>query len=416
MTKTSPRRRRSRALALALSGLGVGGAWAQEFNRDLDRQQPVRVGEAALYPSLRVDYLVDDNIGLRSEDEVDGSAVVVSPRLDFVADRRQLALRVYYAGAYSQGSEDSVDWADHELGLSVDAAFDARRRASLRLSTQRQHESLGLELTRGQGDLFDESVRSNDTRLEGRFTYGAESARGNLAAGLRLGDLSYVNLSSVTDGRDYSFVQPFAQFGYRISGATRAVIEVSFASLDFEADADDRDQVNVGAGVQFSPTGKIRGGFLLGVSSADYADAAVEDDSTFSASADLDWLVREYATIGLRLSREFDNLTPTTTVAGEGQSVRTGLRLLWDQNWSERFDTNAFVQLTDVTRACPELPTSTVSGGVEFGLSVRRWLEVGASAALSSRGADACAGVADDVGDDLDFDRTVLGVHVRVTL
>ena len=412
---TTPPRHRPRAFALALCGLGglcVGGAWAQ----DLDGQQPVRVGDAALYPALRIDYLVDDNVGLRSDDEVDGTAVVVSPRLDFVADRRLLELRAFYSGRFSQGSLDPLDYADHTLGIGVDAEFDARRRASVSLAVARNHQDLGLELTRGRADEFDEAVELNDTVFDARFTYGANDARGNLVGGLRLGDVSYTNLSAVTDGLDYTRVEPYAQFGYRLSGATRAVLEVGFGSYDF-ADGDaDRDETNVGAGVRFAPSGKLRGAFLLGVSNADYANDAVDDESAFTASADIDWLVREYATISLDLSRAFDNLSPRATEAGEGQSIRTETRLGWNHSWSDRFATSAFVRLVDVARACPELPTTTGSAGGEFGLSVRRWLTLGASASWVTRTSDDCPNVSGEAEEAFDFDRTVLGAYVRATL
>ena len=419
---TTPPRRRSRASALVLSGLlgvlsGPGASGARAQDAELERQQPVRIGDAALYPSLRVDYFVDDNVGLKSRDEVDASAVVLSPRLDFVADRRTLTLSASYAGEFSRSDEGALEYDDHRLGLDAGAEFDARRRASASLALERDHQDLGLEFTRGRGDDFDEPVIVNDTSFDGRFTYGASAARGNLVGGLRLGDVSYTNLSTVTDGRDYTRVEPYGQFAYRLSGATRAVLQVGFGAFDFDRDIDDRDELNVGAGISFAPTGKLRGGFLLGVSRADYADAAVETQSAFAASADIAWFVREYATISLDLSRAFDNLSPTVqSDDGERQSIRTSARLSWDHAWSERFGTSAFVRLVDVSRPCPLRQTTTGSGGVEFDLSVRRWLEFGASAALSSRGADACPGDAEGDADDLEFDRTVLGVHVRATL
>ena len=417
---TTPPRRRPRAIALVLGGLsgwGAGGAWAQ----DLERQQPVRIGEAALYPSLRVDYLVDDNIGLRADDEVDGSAVLVSPRLDFLADRRQLELRAFYAGQYSRGSEDPLDWADHVVGASLDAEFGARRRAGLSLTVRRGHDELGLDLTRGLADAVDEPVRFNDTDLEASFTYGAVAARGNLVAGLRLGDVSYVNLPGVTDGRDYASIEPFGQFSYRVSGDTRAVVELALGSYDFDEDADgrdpeDRDELTVGAGLRFAATGKLRGGFLLGVSNASYSDDDVEDESAFTARADIDWLVREYATIGLDLSRQFDNVSPTTSVGGENQAIRTIVRLGWAHEWSTRFGTDAFVQLSDVARACPELATSVAGGGLEANLSVRRWLTFGAGVSLLTRTASGCDGRSDADEAALEFDRTRFGVHVRATL
>ena len=411
---TGPRPARRRVRALAPWPLVLGAAQAFAQGGALDSQQSIAVGEAALYPSLRVDYRYDDNIGLRSDDEVDGSAVVLRPRLDFVADRRQLELRAAYAGEFSRGSEGPLDYVDHELGVELDAEFDARRRVSLAVGVARRSEALGLELTRGVGGQFDEPILFNDSDLEGTFTFGARDARGNIVLGARASDASYVNLPEITDGRDYTRLGPFARFSYRLSSDTRAFVEARYDGYDFERDRDDRDELGVGAGLTFSATGKLRGFFRVGAANASYGAPDVEDETLLTAGATLAWLPREYATISLDLGREFDNLSPTTTVAGEGQSVRTNVRLGWAHQWSDRFRSELFGRYTNVERACPDLPTDVVAAGAELGLSVRRWLELGASAGVASRTADDCPGGAD--AEQLDFDNAQLGVFVRATL
>ncbi len=423
MTITSPRRRGARARALVLSGLSglgaatVGGvAHAQDYRDGLEDQQPVRIGDAELFPSLRVDYLFNDNAGLRSENEVDATAVVASPQLAFVADRAQLGLRLAYDGEYSQGSEPPLDYNDHRLGLDVDAAFGARQRASLAVYLARQHLDVGTEFTRGVTGVTDEPVGYNDSGAELDFTYGARDARGNLVVGLRLRDLSYTSRPSLTDGRSYTAIEPFGQFTYRLSGDTRAVLELGYATFDFDGDAgddDDRDELNVRVGALFAATGRVRGNFLVGVSNASYAETGIEDESAFTTRADIDYLLREYSRFRFTLARDFDNLSPTSGTPGEDQSIRTLGRLAWTHRWSERFSTQAFGALVDVARTCPDRPTTTVAAGIEGDLAIRRWLQVGASAGLSSRTADECDVATDE---DLDYDQGVYGVHVRATL
>ena len=410
-TKRGPGRAAAPASALAALALVAGGAAAQQ----LDDQVGVAVGDARLFPSLRIDYLFDSNVGLRDEDEVEGEAVVVRPRLDFVAERRQLRLDAGYAGAYSASSESALEYADHELFARLAAEFDARRRASARLSFARDHDDLGFDLTRGLADAFDEPVEYNTLALDTRFTYGVADARGNLFAGLDVESRSYTNLPGVTDGRDFVLVEPYAAFGYRLSSDTRAIAEIRFSSAAFEDDDNDRDEVSVLGGADFTATGKLRGGFRLGASRASFAQEGVDDEAALVASANVDWLPRDYAVIGLDLVREFDNTTSTRV--GEDQSIRTVARLGWEHEWSSRFSTDAFAQLVDVARACPERATSIGSLGLELDLAVRRWLEVGASVAQASRTADECDGGGADLAvDDLDFDRTLYGVHVRATL
>lgn len=424
MTTIPPRSSRQRAFALALSGLSAVGTWscaslarAQDVTAvDLERQQPVRLGDSELFPSLRLDYLYDDNVGLRADDQVDGSSVLISPRLDFVADSRQATLRASYLGGFSQGSEDSLDFADHRLGLDVDVAFGSRQRAALNAYASRRHQEFGTELTRGLADQFTAPVEFNQTALDASYTYGAEDARANVVAGFRAADISYVSLPQLTAGRDYTRIGPYAQFAYRLGGSTRAILQASFESFDFDADFNDRTELGFGAGLRFAATGRLRGGFLLGVTNASFDDPGIDDDSAFTANADLVYALSTLSTLRLDVTREFDNITPTRVGTNERQSLRTTGRLGWNRQWSERFQTNAFAQLIDVSRACPDLPTTTVSGGIEADLSVRRWLQVGASAALASRSSDDCGGDGQFDVDTLEYDQALYGVHVRVTL
>ena len=397
----------ARALGAALA-FGAGTALCQDF----EDQVGVAIGDARLYPSLRVDYLVDSNVGLRDEDEVEGESTVVSPRLDFVAERRQLRFEAGYRGVFSASDDAALEFGDHRLAAVLAADFDSRRRGSAQLVLARGHETLGTDLTRGLGDAFDEPLEYNEVGLGARFVYGAENARGNLIVGLDVETRNYTNLEDVTAGRDFVEAEPYGAFGYRVSADTRAIAELRFSSAAFDDDDDDRDEVSVLGGVDFTATGKLRGGFRLGASRASFAQEGADDQTELVARADVDWLPREYAVIGLELDRRFDNTVATRT--GEDQSVRTRARLGWDHQWSDRFSTDAFVQLDDERRACPQRATTTGSLGAEFDLSVRRWLEIGASVSQASRTADDCPG---DTGrDDLDYDVTRYGVHVRATL
>ena len=396
------------ALAVALAA--VGGAAAQDF----EDRVGVGVGDARLYPSLRVDYLTDSNIDLSADDEEEGNTTVVSPRLDFVAERRQLALDVVYLGAFSASDESELEYADHELSAGLDAEFDSRRRASAALTLARDHDDLGTELTRGRADEFDEPVEYDTVALATGFTYGAAGARGNLGVGLDLASRSYVNLSAVTDGRDYTRVEPYAAFGYRLSSDTRAVVELRFASVAFDDERFDRDEIALLGGADFTATGRLRGGFRLGASRADFDREGVDDEPALIATANIDYLPREFAVLSLSLLREFDNTT--STQVGEDQSIRTTAELGWDHQWSSRFSTDAFARLTDVARTCPERATSTGSVGIELDLEVRNWLAFGASAVQSSRSGDGCEDRGGGSADDLDYDRTRYGLYARVEL
>ena len=403
--------RRARAIALTvLSSLVSAPLFAQTEER-----VGIPVGEATAYPSIRVDYLANDNVFVQPEDAVEGSSVLVSPSVELVADRRQLTVRGIYAGEFAQGSESILDHADHTLRLELDAKVDKRRRPSAFVSYRRDHQSIGFDLTRGRAVGQNAPVVFDQFDVGARFRYGVADARGNVEGGVTYSSRRYANLDSLTDGRDLTFIRPYALFSYRLSGDTRALAEVRYEAFSRDSGGDDRGELSVFGGLEFAATGRVRGEARVGATRADYDDEARDDVTLLAASVDLAYLLREYATLTLTLDRELDDSAIQEVSGGlSAQAITDTIRLGWLHEWSSRVSHEAFVERSSVTQECPDGDSSTIEGGLDLSVVVRRWLSIGATAGMQSRDGEACVG--GEAGNSLDYERSIVGAYVRMTL
>lgn len=379
-----------------------------------DTQQSVSLGDADLFPSIRIGYQTNSNIRLVQDNETEGDATIVEPRLVYVADSNRLTLEASYTGAYSFSSESPLEWDDHAIDTALAARFDKRRRASLGLSAARLHQELGDSLTRGRGNEFDEPVTFNRFELNADFGFGATDARGNITAGLGVVVRDYTSLDQITNGRGFTSIRPFGRFGYRVGGSTRAIVEVRVASYSFDRSSLDRDELDFLAGLSFAATGRLSGTVRLGLENVSYSAAGADDATLFIIETDLEYRPRSFVLFTLDLNRGINNAS-LGEIAGDGdQAVETGARLGWQHDWSARVSSDAFAAINLADEVCPTASVSTSSVGFELNIAVRRWLQIGASVATASRQADRCE---DDVGlNDLEYDRQLVGVHVRSTL
>ena len=382
---------------------------------------PIAIGESRLYPALSVGYLFDSNAFVTPDEEVETNAVVVAPRVDWVADRRLLTLVGSYAGEYAAYDEDVLDYADHTLSLSADAELGARRRTGGSITYLRGHETLGLDLTRGIATEVDELVTFDLVNAEGRFRYGASDARVNVEGGARLATRRYASLEELTDGGDYASVGPYALVSFRVSGDTRALVESRFTVYDFENDRRDRNDLELLTGLEFAATGALSGAARIGarVTSYDDDERADEEDGTgLILEADVIYRPSDFIRLSLTGEREIDN---TETGAGDEAPIRTLLRLGYRHEWSSRFFSNLFVSQRLIDRSCSDdtdAGTDTIVGsvGAELGLRVRRWLEFGVDVSTQQRSAENdCARETVDE-ESFDYTRTLAGVYVRATL
>ena len=397
------------SLSSPLSAQGVA-------NRGETDGPSFKLGETDLYPSLRVDTLRVDNAYRTPDNEQAANVVVVSPRVLWLAQRRQLTLSGSYDGEYARSGESVLEHDDHALSLGVEAAVDKRLSGGASIVYRRDHYDRGDNFARNTDIVYREPVVFDELRLIANGRYGARRARGNIGFGLRAYDRHYANLEALTSGLDYTLVEPYLRFSVRIAGDTRAFVEGRSGTVNFGTGRRDRQDLSLLGGVSFAATQRTFGEFLLGVTRSSFDDATRGDDSNLVAEGNLRYEPRDYSRVSASLRRVIDN-TADSTVAGGVAAVSTDLRLEWDYDWSERVSQSLFAAFENLERDCPDPSRQSVNGGLELALSVRRWLELGGSVGASRRVGDGCGTTAQaDEAARLDYDLVSFGLFARARL
>lgn len=399
-------------IGVALLIIQSSALWAQdEF--DPNGALSLKIGETDLYPAVRIDYLQNSNAFLTPSNPTSTGEITISPELNWVADRRLVSLLGSYRGRYNSSSEEALNFADHTLSFEANAELSSRKRVDALLSLNFGHEDLGINLTRGNADEDSGLVQYTDIKASASYRYGADRARGNITVGLDLQDFGYSSRSDVTAGRSFSFFEPFAAFSYRLSGDTRAVTELRFATVNFDNSDRDRTDLSFLAGMDFAATGKTGGRFRAGVTQSQPDLSGLDASNEFVIRGQLFWEPTSFSRFTLTGERALENegssLVNTDAVAAISNSVR----LDWNHEWSSRVSHTASLQNLMIDQACPDRNNNRLFANVEVNFQVRRWISLGFS------GGGANAVYTDCPGEDnteLDFERTRFGAHVRATL
>ena len=376
------------------------------------RGAPIQIGESDLFPSAQIRFLSNSNAFLTPVDETDTTAVEVSPRVEWRAQRRLLDLSLIYRGDYAAYSEDNLDFDDHLLNFTANAELGARQRVKGSLEVSREHEVLGTLITRGEADENTEQVESTNFEAQASFGYGATNAKGNIEVGLLLASQNFTNQDDLTDGRDFTEIAPFGVFSFRLSSDSRLLLEGKISDLDYDDDVRDRTDATALIGITIGENRKTSGSARIGYTQASFDLDTRGDEDAAIADISLTWRPVDFSIFDLTYSREFDN---SDSDALQEITVEDRVRLDWVHDWSTRVRTDAFVSRVARDRECPDLDTATTSAGIEIGFSVRRWLVLGAGVSAASRTSDNCP-VQDPDEEDLDFDRSIGNIFLRATL
>ena len=398
----------SAVVVILTSGFSSPMVLAQESG-----QVSVKVGEADLYPSVRLGYVSNSNVFRSSQAELEASGIRVAPSASLVATRRGLELKAGYEGAFASFSEDELNYNDHHIFGSADAVLGVRKRAAGSVNLQSKHEDLGTGFTEGNAVSGNEQVQILDFGANGSFTYGAPTARFNASAGLVVKSVAYQNRRDLTNGRDYFAVTPFGQLSYRLSSDTRALLELRLATLDFDNNSLDRFEVKVLSGFSFRGTGKSGGDVKVGVTQANYSDSIVQDRSVFTADIGVYFLPTALSRIDVGFVRQFNNedlidLTPNGT-----QTIDDTASLRWVNQWSGFVKSTASLEYLNQNRDCPSAASQRTKAGFEISVLPRKWVEVGAGFSSTSLSVDDC-GIPSV--PDSDYDLQEITFFTKITL
>lgn len=415
VVQTQPRRVRISLLLLCASMASwvFSNAYAQGQRQEPPDSGRVKLGETDLYPTLRLEYGVNDNAFLESSNEEETSRVTVQPGVVWFASQRTTTLRMEYQGEFSQHSVSELDVQNHALDFQVRTELGRQWRAQTSGSFERRSFELGADRTSGNAREAGEPFQFNDFTLAAVGTFGAQGARGNLDFGIRTRQLDPKNLLESSDDFGYTRISPFLLFSFRLSQDTRLTFETRFSDFDYELDTRDRTETAFLIGARFAATGRLTGSFDLGVSSAEFDTQGIEASDNVIASAQIGYELTEAAVFTLSGQRSIENATVFDESEGDNDRLRNTVRLQWNQQFTARVAHEAFVRSQVLDRTCPFRGFGDTEFGYQLGVSVRRWIEVGGFFRNRGREFDTCDAGTDS---DLDYDSQRIGVFVNMTL
>jgi len=380
-------------------------AHAQDFDG-----QPLRLGETTFIPEVRLDYISIDNAFSTNTNQQEATGFIVSPAVEWQADRRLLELNASYRGRYGSFSESALNFTDHDIRASIGAAPATRHRTALSFRFLQEAEEFGT----GQAAFFagqDDQVVDTSTSLNAGYTFGARDARGNIGGGFTFLNRAYNDVGDITSGDDFTTVGPYVAFSYRISPDTRLRLEARFITQDYDADVRDRNTISLLAGADLAATDRTGGRIRFGVSEADFDAADVNNRTTFVADVDLYYRPREHSRFTLNYTRGLETIDASAD--GVGESVRDDIQLAWRYDWSSRFGTRLAIDADLIDRVCPNIDTLSTGASLGFDVQIRRWVSIGAGVSTRRRTADACDAPEDD---SLDYQRNSVAATITMTL
>lgn len=354
-----------------------------------------------------------DNAYRTEADPVDSSRFILSPTVNWVADKGLTKLTAQYSGSYASADESNLDYADHSLEFAGQTEFSKRSRAQASLGFSFSHEDAGTYLSRGLAQGLDELTMRNEVQLNLEHTYGVQTARGNIVTGLDYRDFDYSNNSQLTDGAGQSQLSPYVDFSLRISGDSRGFLRLRHTTYSADLASRDGSALEASLGLKWDISGRSGGQFTLGQSTRSF-DSGADDQSTAVYGLTAFFNPRDFSRFQVTALREFAGITSSVASFQGQDSISDQLRFRWDYDWSSRFSHTAMIFRDSISRECPDQDTDRVTAELEINLAVRRWLSFGAGISTESRSTGSCSEATDTQG--FDFDRQQFSVYTRVTL
>lgn len=393
------------ALFLFLGSWGSGEALAQGAS--------IKLGETDLTPNIRLEYYSDSNVFRESTDENDATGVRIKPTLEWLATSGLTELKAEYEGVYSTSGIESTDFQDHILEFSGKTEFTKRSRLKGGLRFSRITEELGTGLSIGVGEAVDLNI-ANQIQFDLEHTYGAVSARGNITTGIQLRDVSYSGNEDLTNRSDFSEIEPYARFSYRLGGSTRAFTELRYILQDYELNTDDRDQLQFFVGTRWLESEAFGASAKVGLLSYTYPSNSARDGNDLGLEIGGFYRPTSFSQFDLAVNRKVADINDSVDTDNSATALTDRFTLVWEYGWSSRLSHRAGVSLDIIERDNCSDNEVTTETSIELVLGIQRWLSIGGGAGLESRKFDGCNGA---IGTgDLDYDKEIFELFISMSL
>lgn len=342
------------------------------------------VGEASLYPSVRLSLGSIDNVyyDVEGDDTAESSFVSLMPRADLIALGAKQMLWLGYLGNYATHSDaESADFDDHRLSLVSHTSFDSRKRLDLEASISQSHHDIGTvrtsTLDSAQLRAIDEVDVFRQNKVGASFSYGNRDTSGEVVLGYASGAISFTSNEAQTSQYDRDFSVAWSRLYYRLSPQIRIFGNLAYSSRDYDmaflSDGLERDSstTTVSTGIVWNVSSLWNGYATVASNRLDYDDDAITDADSVFTDLGVSWFVRSYSTVRLSLSQQEYESTRS-----DGLVDVTSFGVRWSHDWTDRFSSAIDFQAVSELEDDSSLDTDYSQSRVEIRLAPRRWLRL----------------------------------------
>lgn len=336
----------------------------------------IKVSEGVSFtPTVELGLSHDDNFRALSTNEQSSWVTRVAPTFALGGDNGKVKLGASYTALHDIfHSYHRYDNTDHLLSGQALFRFDVRNRLDLNASYSKVEDTASL-------DQKLENDRYRQGRLGALYTYGADTATGQIRLGMNYDRLRYDNGTDpfsntrINAGKERNSTGLTGTFLYRVAPKTRALIEARYTDHDYVSNrALDSSNTALLVGAEWDATAIVSGSARIGRERKDYDLAGKPNASTGMWEVGLSWAPRTYSVFTLSTRSGFDE------GADGADLIKTrSYSLAWDHGWAERLSSKVSLTRAKYDYDRPGAPRKDTVDMIGIGLTykMRRWLDVG---------------------------------------
>lgn len=401
---------------------GVLVLTAQAQAQAVTEPAPIKAGGFELVPTLSLDEVYDDNITMANDKTAYTKAIeswvtVVAPELQvgFKRDRSEYNLGYKLAaGRYTSSRDD--DYVDHFINADAAWQLSSRNKVALRGNYDRAHEDRGSDTSGIASFALQEPDEYKAETLGATYNFGAETTPGQIVLDVDNFDKEYSNHRNginSTRVRDRVDLKSTGTFYWRVSSATKILLEAEHTDIDYKLSTSTRDSrlVRGFIGATWDITGKTTGTVKLGFQDRDFDSENREDYDGSSWDVAMSWSPKTYSTFTLSTAR-----APYES-AGLGDFIDTeNITLGWQHGWSEKLSSGLYVKAMteNYIDSFNHRDDDSMNAGVSLAYAIKRWANIRIAYDYSDRDSNT-DGLNLDI-NSYDFERNKFTIGVDLSL
>ncbi len=370
----------------------------------------VPVGPFDVTPSLRLDYVKDDNLyqSENSADIVSTDITTVTPAIDIVFDNGVSGFSIEYQLEDATFSDrSSEDYTDQRVDLAVGTLFAGFHRIELNAGYTESHDRRGSDAPSGAPSDIDNISQDldefEDTEYEVAYTLGTEEAPFSVKVYGGEFERRYTTNPATTDVFDRDESSAGVDFIWNVSEDLHLTLLYIDTDIEYLRDPDrDSSEQLYAINVDWEPTDALDTSIRVGQVEKQFESPMSSDFSGGYWDVTVDWSIYSYSSISLQASRFIDE----SSTSDGAFTIRRELGIAWAHNWTDVFQTE--LSYVDGTIDYSGDPRRDTNENARFNISYqfRRWATVGFSAQQFVRGSTTTA----------EYDQNVYGLNLLLTL